>query len=67
METIYPDWPHIVELVFDPEEARLAIRFRGGEVKTLTPVSQGAFDQFIGRTEEDNQFQSARQAGVAEL
>ena len=55
METIYPDWPHIVELVFDAEQERLAIRFRGGEVKTLTPVSQDAFDQFIGRTEPDPQ------------
>lgn len=55
METIYPEWPHIVELVFDPEEERLAIRFRGGEVKTLTPVSQDAFDQFIGRTEQESQ------------
>jgi hypothetical protein len=54
METIYPDWPHIVELVFDAEEERLAIRFRGGEVKTLTPVSQDAFDQFIGRSEQDD-------------
>jgi hypothetical protein len=55
METIYPDWPHIVELVFDAERERLAIRFRGGEVKTLTPVSQTAFNQFIGRSEQDNQ------------
>jgi hypothetical protein len=55
METIYPDWPHIVELIFDAEQERLAIRFRGGEMKTLTPVSQDAFDQFIGRTEEGNQ------------
>lgn len=53
METIYPEWPHIVELVFDVEEARLAIRFRDGEVKTLAPVSQHAFDQFIGKTAQD--------------
>jgi hypothetical protein len=58
METIYPDWPHIAELVFDPKEARLAIRFRGGEVKTLTPVSQEAFDQFIGRSDENSQSES---------
>lgn len=55
METIYPDWPHIVELVFDAEEARLAIRFRSGEVKTLEPVSQAAFDQFVGKAEDNPQ------------